>query len=66
MELPEYTPQQFEFVIPKAVTADGRLVLRCLKQAGVGEGDPGDITVWRNTGGWGTLLSEVWLYSQAP
>lgn len=66
MELPKFTPEQFEFVVPKEATADGRLKLWCRKQSEVGEGPLGDVTVWRNTGGWGTLLSEVWLYKQAP
>ncbi len=64
MELPEYTPERFEFPIPRAATADGRLTISCLPQPEVGAGDPGDVTVWRNTGGWGTLLSEVWLYKK--
>lgn len=66
MELPRFTPQQFEFPIPRSATADGRLTISCRKQAGIGEGELGDVTVWRNTGGWGTLLSEVWLYKQTP
>jgi hypothetical protein len=66
MELPKFTPEQFEFSIPKEATADGRLKLWCRKQAETGEGPLGDVTVWRNTGGWGTLLSEVWLYEQTP
>ena len=66
MELPKFTPEQFEFVVPKEATADGQLKLWCRKQSGIGEGPLGDVTVWRNTGGWGTLLSEVWLYKQTP
>ncbi|MCA9040282.1 MAG: hypothetical protein KDA65_08055 [Planctomycetaceae bacterium] len=64
-ELPEFTPKQYEFKIPRSATADGKLKLWCQKEAGIGEGDLGDVTVWRNTGGWGTLLSEVWLYKKA-
>ncbi|QDU80380.1 hypothetical protein Pla110_21090 [Polystyrenella longa] len=65
MTLPEFTPRQFEFEIPRQSTVDGKLKLWCQKQDRIGEGDLGDVTVWRNTGGWGTLLSEVWLYKKA-
>jgi len=66
MELPKHSPRQFEFSIPKEATVDGRLKIWCRKQSGIGESPLGDVTVWRNTGGWGTLLSEVWLYKQSP
>lgn len=66
MELPEYTASFYEFAIPREATADGALEIWCKKQDGVGEGELGDVTVWRNTGGWGTLLSEVWLYPVTP
>ena len=59
--LPEYFAEDFEFDIPTAAIADGKLTLSMRKQAGIGEGLQSDITVWRNTGGWGTLVSEVWL-----
>ena len=61
LELPEYLADFFEFDIPKAATSDGRLTLWMKKQPGVGSGLKSDVTVWRNTGGWGTLVSEVWL-----
>ena len=51
----------FEFDIPQAATSDGKLTLWLKKQPGIGEGLKSDVTVWRNTGGWGTLVSEVWL-----
>ncbi|MAT13809.1 MAG: hypothetical protein CMJ46_00900 [Planctomyces sp.] len=63
-ELPPFTPKPFTFEIPKSATADGKLKLWCRKQAGIGAGELGDVTVWRNTGGWGTLVSEVWLYKK--
>jgi len=61
LELPANTADFFEFDIPKSVTADGQLTLSMKKQPGVGTGLKSDITLWRNTGGWGTLVSEVWL-----
>jgi hypothetical protein len=61
LELPEYHADYFEFDIPKAATADGRLTLWFKKQPGIGTGLQSDVTIWRNTGGWGTLVSEVWL-----
>lgn len=61
LELPEYRAKQFEYEIPREATADGELLLWMKKTPGVGEGTPGDTAVWRNTGGWGTLVSEVWL-----
>jgi hypothetical protein len=61
LELPENRAEFFEFDIPRAATSDGRLTLWLKKQPRVGEGLKSDVTVWRNTGGWGTLVSEVWL-----
>lgn len=61
LELPEYDAQFFEFDIPKAATQDGSLELWFEKQAGIAEWERPKTTVWRNTGGWGTLVSEVWL-----
>ena len=59
--LPEYHADYFEYDIPAAAIADGKLTLSTRKQPGIGEGLQSDLTVWRNTGGWGTLVSEVWL-----
>jgi uncharacterized protein DUF4838 len=61
LELPEYRADFFEFDIPKAATSDGKMTLWLKKQPGIGEGLKSDVTIWRNTGGWGTLVSEVWL-----
>lgn len=59
--MPEFRAEYFEYDIPAEAITDGRLTLSMRKQAGIGEGLQSDITVWRNTGGWGTLVSEVWL-----
>jgi hypothetical protein len=61
LELPEYVADFFEYDVPPEATADGELVLWMKKQPGVGEGLASDVSIWRNTGGWGTLVSEVWL-----
>lgn len=61
LELPEYDADFFEYDIPKLETSDGGLEIWMQKQAGVGEGLQSDVSIWRNTGGWGTLVSEIWL-----
>ena len=59
--LPESIAEYFEYDIPQSATKDGKLTLWMEKEAGIGEGLQSDRTLWRNTGGWGTLVSEVWL-----
>ncbi len=66
LELPEYEADFFEFDIPRAATADGELRLWFKKQSGIGEGPRPEVALWRNTGGWGTLVSEVWLMKMIP
>lgn len=61
LELPEFHAEYFEYDIPAAAIVDGKLTLSMRKQTGIGEGLQSEVTVWRNTGGWGTLVSEVWL-----
>ncbi|MFH1738858.1 MAG: hypothetical protein ABIH23_07600 [bacterium] len=61
LELPEYESEFFEFDIPKKATKDGSLTIRFEKSAGIGEGKRTEVEIWRNSGGWGTLVSEVWL-----
>ena len=61
LELPEYESGHFEFDIPREATHDGSLTIRFAKSAGVAEGPWVDVAIWRNNGGWGTLVSEVWL-----
>ena len=65
VELPAYESEFFEYEIPREATSDGKLTIWFEKQAGIGEGARSDITLWRNTGGWGTLVSEVWLMKEA-
>lgn len=61
LELPLQMSDFFTFDIPGEVTRDGRLTLRLQKSADVAAGSRTDREVWRNTGGWGTIVSEVWL-----
>ena len=61
LELPLEKAGVFEFEIPPSATQDGTLRLWFQKSEGVGEGPAPQVTLWRNTGGWGTLCSEVWL-----
>jgi hypothetical protein len=51
----------FTFDIPPKVTKDGELVIRLERAADVARGDRVTIEQWRNSGGWGTIVSEVWL-----
>ena len=61
LELPLQMSDFFEFDIPVEATQDGDLTLRLEKSPGVAEGPRVDVEIWRNCGGWGTLVSEVWL-----
>ncbi len=61
IEVPEYHAEIFEFDIPQSVTQDGALEITFEKAEGIGEWPEPDLSVWRNTGGWGTVVSEVWL-----
>jgi len=61
VEVPEFESDFFEYDIPREVTRDGELLLWMKKQPGIGEGLASDVSIWRNTGGWGTVVSEVWL-----
>jgi hypothetical protein len=61
LELPVNECGLFEFDIPRSLTEDGELRVWFEKSAGVGEGPWPQVEVWRNTGGWGTLCSDVWL-----
>lgn len=61
VELPERMSDFFTYDIPAEATADGSLTLRFEKAPDVAAGDRVSVEQWRNTGGWGTLVSEVWL-----
>lgn len=61
VELPLQMSDFFTFEIPQKATADGELVIRFEKSPDVAIGDRVAREQWRNSGGWGTIVSEVWL-----
>lgn len=61
VELPLQMSDFFTYEIPAKVTADGELTIRLEKAAEVAIGDRVYIEQWRNSGGWGTIVSEAWL-----
>jgi len=61
LELPLQISDFFTFDIPPSSTKDGELIIRLERASDVARGDRVQIEQWRNSGGWGTLVSEVWL-----
>jgi hypothetical protein len=61
VELPLQMSDFFTYDIPAAATADGDLTIRLERAADVAHGDRVSVEQWRNSGGWGTIASEVWL-----
>ena len=62
VELPERVSEFFTFDIPKgAIDTQGRLRIQFKKGKGVAAGPRVEREIWRNAGGWGTLVSEAWL-----
>ncbi|GAB3218579.1 hypothetical protein J0A67_03050 [Algoriphagus aestuariicola] len=61
LELPLQMSDFFTFNIPAELTEDGELVIHFQKAEDVANGDRVTVEQWRNSGGWGTLVSEVWL-----
>ncbi len=61
LQLPLQMSDQFTFDIPKQTTVDGKLEIRFQKAADVAAGDRVSVEQWRNSGGWGTIVSEAWL-----
>ena len=61
VELPLQMSDFFVYDIPADATSDGDLVIRLEKAADVANGDRVSVEQWRNSGGWGTIVSEVWL-----
>ncbi len=61
LELPLQMSDFFTFKIPKKATSDGELTIRFEKAPDVADGDRVKVEQWRNSGGWGTIVSEVWL-----
>lgn len=65
VEVPERMADHFTYDVPAEATRDGALTIRFARAAGVGVGDRVAVDQWRNTGGWGTIVSEVWLMKEA-
>jgi hypothetical protein len=61
VELPLQMSDFFTFDIPAEASADGDLTIRLERSADVAHGDRVSVEQWRNSGGWGSLASEVWL-----
>jgi len=61
VELPERVSDFFTFDIPKEAVADGNLRIHFKKGEGVADGPQVLREMWRNSGGWGTIVSEAWL-----
>jgi hypothetical protein len=61
VELPLQMSDFFTYDIPADATADGKLTIRFERAADVAHGDRVSREQWRNSGGWGTLVSEAWL-----
>jgi hypothetical protein len=61
IELPLQMSDYFTFDIPSKLTMDGELEVRFKKAEDVAIGDRVSVEQWRNSGGWGTIVSEVWL-----
>jgi hypothetical protein len=64
IELPLQMSDFFTFDIPKSVTTDGELIIRFERAQDVARGDRVSIEQWRNSGGWGTIVSEAWLMKE--
>jgi len=61
LEVPELMSDFFTFDIPPAAIKGGELVVRFERAGDVAHGARLEREVWRNTGGWGTIVSEAWL-----
>uniref|UniRef100_UPI0005C4B578 hypothetical protein n=1 Tax=Flexithrix dorotheae TaxID=70993 RepID=UPI0005C4B578 len=64
LELPLQMSDFFTFKIPPQTTKDGKLTISFKKAADVANGDRVSVEQWRNSGGWGTMVSEVWLIKE--
>lgn len=64
IELPLQMSDFFTFSIPRNTTKDGELIIRFEKSPEVAVGDRVAVEQWRNSGGWGTIVSEVWLIKE--
>lgn len=66
LEIPKAMSDYFTFDIPREATCDGVLTIRLEKSPVIKFGTRVDREIWRNTDGWGTILSEAWLMKKRP
>ncbi len=61
VSVPVAEPEMYTFEIPAQETKTGSVTIRFQKMPDVANGDRVSVEQWRNTGGWGTIVSEIWL-----
>lgn len=61
LEIPMQMSDFFTFDIPRKSIKDGKLKIEFKKADNVASGDRVSVEQWRNSGGWGTIVSEAWL-----
>lgn len=61
LQVPEKISDFFTFDIPASAIRNGELIVRMERAADVAHGGRVEREVWRNSGGWGTIVSEAWL-----
>jgi hypothetical protein len=61
VDLPIQMSDFFAYNIPAKAIKDGELTIKMERAADVARGDRVTVEQWRNSGGWGTIVSEVWL-----
>ncbi|MBL8234398.1 MAG: hypothetical protein JNL98_38225, partial [Bryobacterales bacterium] len=66
LQVPERLSDFFTFDIPPAAIRNGELIIRFDRAADVARGSRVEREVWRNSGGWGTIVSEAWLMKRRP
>jgi hypothetical protein len=64
VELPLQISDFFTYDIPSKATKDGELTIKMERADDVARGDRVTVEQWRNSGGWGTIISEAWLIKQ--
>jgi hypothetical protein len=61
LEIPMQMSDFFTFNIPRKSIKNGTLKIEFKKAIDVAIGDRVSVEQWRNSGGWGTIVSEAWL-----
>ena len=66
VELPERTSDFFTYDIPPEAIVGNELIIRFERAPDVARGPRTEREIWRNSGGWGTLVAEAWLMKSGP